>query len=78
LQDLRPQGFLGRMVPRMHPDLLLPEKIQDWSDDNALVYLARRGENLPGNLIVGNESYRRFLTLRGAGDMDAQSESSRT
>jgi hypothetical protein len=78
LQDLRPQGFLGRLVPRMHRDLLLPEKIQDWSDDHMLVYLARRGENLSGNLIVGNESYRRFLSLRGAGDVDVPMDSSRT
>ena len=77
LQDLRPQGFLGRLAPRMHRDLLLPEKIQDWSDDNTLEYLARRGENLPGNLIVGNESYRRFLGLRGAGGVDVPMESSR-
>lgn len=64
LQDLRPQGFMGRMIPAAHADLQLPEKIAEWSDDDCLRYLARRGEDVQGNLIIGNESYRRYLSLR--------------
>lgn len=60
LQDLRPQGFLGRMVPAMHADLSLPPSISNWSDDDTLYFLARRGEDVPGNLILGNEAWRRF------------------
>lgn len=77
LQDLRPQGFLGRLVSFLHADLNLPRKILEWSDDDTLVYLAKRGENAPGDLIVGNESYRRFLTLKHNGDLDCIMESSR-
>lgn len=62
LQDLRPQGFMGRLLPLAHKELLLPEKITDWGDDDTLRYVAQRGENVSGNLVVGGESYRRFLT----------------
>ncbi len=63
LQDLRPQGFLGRMVPRLHRDLGLPLNILEWSDDDTLRFVTQRGEDVPGNIILGNESYRRFLGL---------------
>jgi hypothetical protein len=59
LQDLRPQGFLGRTVPKEHADLDLPMDVLMWSDDDVLYYLARRGDNSVGDLLVGNESYRR-------------------
>ncbi|RXZ36102.1 type II toxin-antitoxin system HipA family toxinoxin YjjJ [Oxalobacteraceae bacterium CAVE-383] len=61
LQDLRPQGFLGRLVPQRHTDLQLPPRIIDWSDDHVLIYLAKRGEDIPGDLVVGSMSYRRLL-----------------
>lgn len=77
LQDLRPQGFLGRLVPRKYSDLQLPESVQDWSDDDTLRYLAQRGEDVPGNIIVGNESYRRYLTRHASGDLDVILESTR-
>lgn len=58
--DMAPQGFIGRAFPGRHPDLDLPNRIQDWSDDHVLVAVARRGEDLPGNLIVGSESAERW------------------
>jgi hypothetical protein len=61
LQDLRPQGFLGRLIPIRHADLQLPARILDWNDDHVLIYLAKRGEDIPGNLLIGNMSYRRLL-----------------
>ena len=61
LQDLRPQGFLGRLVPQRYRELQLPRRIIDWSDDHVLTYLAKRGENVPGDLVVGGMSYRRLL-----------------
>lgn len=60
LSDLRPQGFLGRSFARRFPDLRLPGRITDWSEDDALVAIARRGEEAPGDLIVGKESFERF------------------
>ena len=58
--DMAPQGFIGRAFPGSHADLDLPHRIQDWSDDHVLLAVARRGEDLPGNLIVGSESAERW------------------
>jgi hypothetical protein len=64
LQDLRPQGFLGRLLPQRYLDLQMPLRITDWNDDHVLNYIAKRGEDIPGDLVVGNMSYRRFLDRR--------------
>lgn len=61
LGDLRPQGFLGRMEPGKHPELDLPADILRWTDEQVLKYIARRSEQAAGNLILGNESYARYL-----------------
>lgn len=70
LQDLRPQGFLGRMEPARHADLGLPTDILRWTDDHILQYITRRSEHAPGDLMIGDESYARYLadpgTTRGA------------
>ncbi len=75
LQDLRPQGFLGRLIPAMHPDLPLPSSILAWADDDTLYFAARRGEDLTGNLVLGNESYRRYVS---AGSLPSIAEMKRT
>ncbi|HEY6927512.1 MAG TPA: type II toxin-antitoxin system HipA family toxin YjjJ [Steroidobacteraceae bacterium] len=64
LQDLRPQGFIGRAIPKRFPELELPQKIADWSDAHALTYLSRRGEDCVGNLFLGDESLQRYLQAR--------------
>ncbi|WP_308923637.1 type II toxin-antitoxin system HipA family toxin YjjJ [Janthinobacterium sp. J1-1] len=61
LGDLRPQGFLGRMEPGKHPELDLPADILQWTPEQVLKYIARRSEQAAGNLILGNESYARYL-----------------
>lgn len=61
LRDLRPQGFLGRMEPGRHRDLELPANILHWTDEQVLKYLTRRSEYAAGDLILGNESYARYL-----------------
>lgn len=61
IADMRPQGFLGRAFPRLHPDLALPQRIVDWTDDHALTALSLRGEDTIGDLVVGAESLRRFM-----------------
>ena len=33
LQDQRPGGFLGQAVPSRYPELALPQRVIDWSDD---------------------------------------------
>lgn len=63
LADARPSGFLGRLFAASHPDLRLPQRVTDWSDHHLLVAMSRRGEDLPGNLIVGDESFARWQAL---------------
>lgn len=57
LQDMAPQGFLGRAFARQLPKLLpqlepLGENPEQWSDDMRLIVLASGGWHPPGNLIV--------------------------
>jgi hypothetical protein len=65
ITDMRPQGYLGRLFPLRYEDLSLPDRIVDWNEDHALYALARRGEDLAGNLVVGEESHARWLALAG-------------
>ncbi|MDY7576213.1 type II toxin-antitoxin system HipA family toxin YjjJ [Actimicrobium sp. CCI2.3] len=78
LQDLRPQGFLGRTVPKENADLDLPPDVLKWSDDDVLYYLARRGENSMGDLLVGSESYRRYRQDHAKGVRDVMTETDRS
>lgn len=63
LADMRPQGFMGRHFAQQHADLQLPPDPRDWSDDDMLRALALRGEDQPGNLVVGAASLARFHAL---------------
>lgn len=78
LADARPSGFLGHHFAAMHADLRLPARLIDWSDHHVLLAMSRRGEDLPGNLIVGDESFARWQTLdipiRTRGDYPALAE----
>lgn len=64
LVDARPSGFMGRLFPVMHADLRLPPRVADWSDHHILLAMSRRGEDVPGNLIVGEESFSRWQQLQ--------------
>lgn len=63
LADARPSGFLGRHFAALHADLRLPARLSDWSDHHVLIAMSRRGEDLPGDLIVGEESFARWQVL---------------
>jgi hypothetical protein len=63
LSDMRPQGFIGRAFAHGHPELGLPANPEHWTDDDVLQALALCGEDLPGNLVVGGESFRRFQSI---------------
>ncbi|KQP18420.1 type II toxin-antitoxin system HipA family toxin YjjJ [Pseudorhodoferax sp. Leaf267] len=63
LDDMRPQGFMGRTFAHAHPELQLGHDPQHWSDDDVLRALALFGDDLPGNLIVGEAAFQRFHTL---------------
>ncbi len=54
LSDLRPQGFLGRQFAQANPGLGLPPELIRWSDDDVLRALVHRGEDFPGNLLLGD------------------------
>lgn len=63
LDDMRPQGFIGRTFAHAHPELQLAADPRKWNDDDALKALALFGDDLPGNLIVGEQAFRRFHGL---------------
>ncbi len=65
IADMRPQGYLGRAFARIHAPLLqVPEDPRYWSDDDVLHGLSVIGADLPGNLIVGEASYRQWQASR--------------
>jgi len=63
IQDMRPEGFVGRaFAQRMGTELGLPTKLDEWThDDVVLLALSRRGEDHIGNLVIGEESIDRYL-----------------
>ena len=61
VEDMRLQGYIGRGFPTRHPELRLPGRIRDWSEEDHLIALAMRGEDCVGNLIIGEESLNHFL-----------------
>lgn len=62
LQDMRPQGFLGRaFAQRYASGLALPENLSLWNDDHALIAIAALGEDTPGNLLVGDAALSQHL-----------------
>jgi hypothetical protein len=63
LDDMRPQGFMGRSFAQSHPELQLGNDPRQWSHDDVLRALALFGDDLPGNLIVGEAAFQRFHTL---------------
>ena len=63
LDDMRPQGFMGRTFAHAHPELQLGHDPRHWNDDDVLRALALFGDDLPGNLIVGDAAFQRFHTL---------------
>lgn len=62
LDDMRPQGFLGRNFAHHHADLLqLGPDPKDWSEDDALHALTLLGSDQPGHHVLGEPALRRYL-----------------
>ncbi|MFS2035548.1 type II toxin-antitoxin system HipA family toxin YjjJ [Polaromonas sp. CT11-55] len=62
MQDMRPQGFLGRNFARHHAAVLqLNEDPATWSDDDVLYALSVLGSDTPGDLLVGATACRLWL-----------------
>lgn len=77
LQDGRPGGFLGRAVPGAFPELGLPPRVVDWTDEHVLLYLTQRAPDMTGALIVGAESMDRYLAGVQAAPVVPQDERAR-
>lgn len=78
LHELRPAGFLGRLIPRQHPELGFPADITLWTGDQVIAYASRFGWDLPGSLIMGREAFQRFLQrTREPGDFVAAGDRGR-
>jgi HipA-like C-terminal domain len=62
LYDMRPQGFLGRQFARRHAEQLqVDANPEAWTDDDVLHVLSLLGDDVPGDLIVGDVACRRFV-----------------
>lgn len=66
LRDQQPGGFLGRLVPLRQPELGLPTRVADWSDDHYLRWLTEAGADTVGDLVVGEAALNRCLAQRAA------------
>ncbi|MGH8192540.1 MAG: type II toxin-antitoxin system HipA family toxin YjjJ [Rhodanobacteraceae bacterium] len=62
LDDLRPQGFLGRQFAHRHArELALPEDLSHWNEDAVITALLLRGDDGPGNFVLGETALERAL-----------------
>lgn len=62
LQDMRPQGFLGRYFARFYgPVLQVSTDPHQWSDDDALHAISLLGSDTPGDLLVGERACAQWL-----------------
>jgi HipA-like C-terminal domain len=61
LADMRPQGYLGRQLARAeHRHFNVSANPEEWSDEDVVFVLSRIGNDVSGNLIVGNAAFERF------------------
>lgn len=68
LDDMRPQGFLGRNFAHQYAPLLqASEDLLAWDEDDVLHALTILGWDQPGNYILGEPAYRKFLQQTQAG-----------
>ena len=62
LDDMRPQGFLGRHFAQHHAGLLqVSADPKVWSEDDTLHTLALLGSDQPGNYVPGEPALRQWL-----------------
>ena len=62
LRDMCPQGFLGRAYAQSHAGALgLPPSLSDWSEAQVVRALTAHGEDVVGNLLLGDVARERFI-----------------
>ena len=72
LNDLRPQGFLGRAFARaVAQTLLSPEDPRQWQPEQCLHALLAYGDDLPGDLVIGPHALERAQTPHAVFALDA-------
>lgn len=63
LMDSRPQGFLGRQFAKKYAlELNAPNDVERWQADDILLGYLRYGDELPGNIIVGEQALQQALS----------------
>lgn len=67
IQDMRPQGFLGRSFAKQHLGQVLGSDPRQWSEDDVLLAITQHGDDLPGNLIVGEAALQGYVQRTGQG-----------
>lgn len=61
LDDLRPQGYLGRIFAQMRgSELRIGQNPELWTNDEAMIAMLAYGADAPGNWIVGTEAIEAF------------------
>ena len=62
LIDMRPQSFLGRVYAERHAGALgLPAHLSEWTDAHALRALLTHGDDVVGNLLLGDIARAHFI-----------------
>ena len=62
LLDMCPQGFLGRAYAEHHASSMgLPPRLAEWSETHMLRALVAHGEDVVGNLLLGDIARERFI-----------------
>ena len=65
LYDIRPQGYLGRQIASAeHQALGVSSNPEEWSDDDIVFVLSHAGADVSGNLLLGDDAYRRWLRTK--------------
>lgn len=67
LQDMRPQGFLGRLFAQREASALgVSDNPKNWDDDDILSILTQKGMDTSGNLIVGDTALQLWLQTKAS------------
>lgn len=65
LQDMRPQGFLGRLFAQSEAKALgVANNPKEWDDNDVLHILLQRGFDASGNLIIGDTALQIWLDAK--------------
>lgn len=76
LNDMRPSGFLGRLIPKIYPEWKFPEDLRLWTPESTLRYLCNFGVDSIGNFVLGDISAQKFLQISIEGNKSREAETS--